>query len=65
MRFFCFNSLKAIDLLDSDKKDLISSHAKMIYKEVRALVDTVTNDRPLSSDIQKLIRFVKTKNLDL
>jgi histidine ammonia-lyase len=56
---------QAIDLLDSDKKDLISSHAKMIYKEVRALVDSVTNDRPLSSDIQKLIRFVKTKNLDL
>jgi histidine ammonia-lyase len=56
---------QSIDLLEEGKKDLISSHAKMIYKEVRALVDPVTTDKPLSADIKKLINFVKTKNLEL
>jgi histidine ammonia-lyase len=56
---------QAIDLLEEGKKELISSHAKMIYQDVRALVGPVTSDRPLNEDLQILINYVKTKKLDL
>jgi len=56
---------QAIDLLKEGKKEELSSYAKAIYHEVRQLVPTIKNDRPLTDDINSIINYVKLKNLDL
>ncbi len=56
---------QAIDLLEQDQKDKLSSKTKETFNLIRSVVAMVEEDKPQFENIKKVISVLKTKTIEL